>query len=159
VLSQIEGVIGSPHNDLITGSNASLETFRPAAGNDTVNAGGGDDLLRFDASSSAVTVVFTAPGTGTASGQGDDVFTGVEAIVGSSGNDTVVGSSGEELLRGNAGNDSLDGGAGGGDRADYRSAGAGVVVSLLTNRASGGDGTTRWPASRTSTARSAMATR
>ncbi|WP_088285346.1 calcium-binding protein [Ideonella sp. A 288] len=138
-LVDIEGVIGSAQNDSITGSAAALNYFWPGLGNDTINAGDGIDLLAYDSQNTPVTVSFSAPGTGTATGLGTDVFTGVEFIVGGRGNDTVTGSTDGEAMRGNQGDDSLDGGDGI-DRADYRLANGSVTVSLVTGSSSGADG-------------------
>jgi Ca2+-binding RTX toxin-like protein len=132
-------VIGGSGNDAITGNDAAVNWFWPGLGDDTVDGAGGDDFIAYDNQGAAITLTFTSPGTGTATGMGTDSFTNVERAVGGNANDTFTGSSGDEVLRGGPGNDSLNG-AGGTDWVDYFTATSGVTVDLATNRASGGHG-------------------
>ncbi|EYD71491.1 Alkaline phosphatase [Rubellimicrobium mesophilum DSM 19309] len=87
------------------------------AGQDTLDFGGGP----------AVVVSLTDPtrNKGTALG---DVYTGFEAIIGSSGADTLVGNGANNTLHGRDGADILDGGAG----ADRLEGGGGNDTYLLT---------------------------
>jgi Ca2+-binding RTX toxin-like protein len=128
VLVSIEAVWGSTQGDLLTGSTSN-NLFWANGGDDTVVGDAGFDLMAYDNQPTAVTVLFSAPGTGTSTGVGNDQFTGIEMILGSNGADSMVGSSGDETFRGNLGNDTLDGG-GGFDTVDYRLAPAGVRVDL-----------------------------
>ena len=87
-LSGIENVIGSDHNDVLTGnsSGSGQNTLSGGLGDDTlIGAGGNDTLL---------------------GGAGDDSLTGA------GGNDTLDGGDGNDTLDGGAGTDSLSGGAG-----------------------------------------------
>ncbi|WP_310473926.1 cadherin domain-containing protein [Sandarakinorhabdus sp.] len=107
----------------------------------------------FDEQALAITVTDAAESfTGTA---GNDVFAasdgsdwtvsglgGNDTLSGNSGNDSIFGGTDNDLLAGNGGNDLLDGGDGR-DTASYRTAAAGVTVSLAiaTAQATGGAGT------------------
>ncbi|MFO1329537.1 MAG: calcium-binding protein [Rubrivivax sp.] len=137
----IEAVWSTTGNDTLTGNNADLNLFWPNLGNDIVDGGDGNDFIAYDGTTqnTAVTVVFTGVGSGTAVGLGTDTFSGIEGVFGSNAGDVITGHDGGEYIRGGPGNDTLDGG-GGIDRTDYRRAPAGVVVSLLAGSASGGDG-------------------
>ncbi len=119
ILISIEEIIGSAHDDHLSGTNAN-ETLIGGAGNDTLTGGGGADVLDggagfdtadYSTSSGAVNVNL---GTGAASGgdaQGDTLIS-IEAVIGSGGDDTLIGSSGNDLLSGGDGNDILSGDAG-----------------------------------------------
>ena len=84
-ISRIEDVVGSAHDDRITGDGAGNrltggageDTLRGAGGNDTLQGGGGDDHL-----------------------------------IGAGGDDTLAGGAGEDLLWGGAGDDRIEGGTG-----------------------------------------------
>ena len=136
VVSNIERIAGSRHDDALTGdSGANL--LKGRAGDDRLVGGGGDDrliggvgndrliggegadtldggagwdIIDYETSTSGVTVDLA---TGAASG-GDaegDVVSNVERIAGSRHDDALTGDSGENLLKGRAGDDRLDGGA------------------------------------------------
>ncbi|RDJ22282.1 hypothetical protein DWF00_24015 [Bosea caraganae] len=116
-------------NDQLTAADGDLDVDA-GAGNDTVTTGSGDDLVK--------------------GGAGDDVLDGGEgddALQGGDDNDRLVGGLGDDILIGGAGNDSLVGGEGndtlvggdGIDTADYSSETSGVVINLLTGKATGDD--------------------
>lgn len=133
------------YDDVLTGSNAAAadywEGFNLSAGNDTVIGGGGDDFISFGTSSKpGVKVTFTGVGQGTASDGGTDTFTGIEFVIGSSGNDLMLGAGGDETFAGLAGDDKLKGGAGGGDGVSYFFDHAGVAVDLQAGTAHDGYG-------------------
>src|SRR5581483_1134860 len=119
--------------------------FEGMGGDDTIT-GDGTALISYQSATDAVTVAFTAAGTGTATGDasvGTDTFSGVNAVRGSAFADTLTGSDGDEEFVGGAGNDSIDGGAGF-DRASYAplfddDATGGVAIDLGAGTA-GGDG-------------------
>jgi Ca2+-binding RTX toxin-like protein len=145
VLISIEGLIGSPFADILTG-DAQDNTLQGELGNDIMDGGAGFDTVRY-ASSPAAVIVNLAAGTGTG-GQGADVLTGFEAIFGSGFADTLIGNSakntltgfdGDDLLAGGPGDDTLDGSAGT-DYADYSAASGGMTVNLATKTSSGPDG-------------------
>jgi Ca2+-binding RTX toxin-like protein len=72
---------------------------------------------------------------------GNNVLTGLEdndSLKGGGGSDTLYGDSGSDTLKGGGGADTLNGGSGV-DTASYAGSSAGVVVSLITDTAGGGD--------------------
>lgn len=122
-------------NQAWTGSSQS-DLFEDGGGNDTYNGGSGEDVFLFGASSSGddsiiggsgirdvldysamtqAVVVSLFAGTATGLGIGSDVFSGIEWVVGGSGNDSILGNADANVLEGGAGNDTLNG-AGGLDR-------------------------------------------
>ncbi len=103
-------------DDTIVGSDRN-ERFILRQGNDTLDGGGGWDMLRYDRSDvSGVTVNF---GTGVATGMWDGEsfthsFSNIEAVRGSRlGNDTFIGSDADEYFDAREGDDTIN--AGGGD--------------------------------------------
>eukprot|EP00581_Thalassiosira_minuscula_P022735 CAMPEP_0184416812 /NCGR_PEP_ID=MMETSP0738-20130409/9759_1 /TAXON_ID=385413 /ORGANISM="Thalassiosira miniscula, Strain CCMP1093" /LENGTH=768 /DNA_ID=CAMNT_0026776337 /DNA_START=64 /DNA_END=2367 /DNA_ORIENTATION=+ len=107
---------GTEFADSILGSDRN-ERFILMAGNDTLDGGGGWDVLRYDRSDVPDGVMVNLA-TGTATGTWDgDAFThtisNVEEVWGSrTGNDTLTGDDGDNYLRGRGGDDSLLGGLG-----------------------------------------------
>ncbi len=110
--------------DTIIGSDA-RERFILLGGNDTLNGGGGNDLVRYDRSGISAVSVDLEAGVATGSHQGtafSHTLLNVESIRGSrNGQDTLTGSAadnqinaygGNDLLTGGAGNDTIYGGAG-----------------------------------------------
>lgn len=117
----IEGLIGSAHNDDLFGDE----------NNNRLEGGAGDDDLR---------------ATGTATDGGNIINSdtllggdGNDLLRGSDGGDSLDGGNGDDVLRGNGGNDTLNGGFGT-DLVSYLNATSAVNVSLLSGFASGGDG-------------------
>ena len=84
-ISRIEDVVGSAHDDRITGDGAG-NRLTGGAGDDTLRGGGGNDTLQ--------------------GGAGDD------HLIGAGGDDTLAGGAGEDLLWGGAGDDRIEGGTG-----------------------------------------------
>lgn len=178
-LIAIENLIGGAGNDTLTGDdganilygNAGNDTLNGGggndrlfggAGNDALNGGDGSDIADYTGEAGAVIASLTS-GTATGATSGNDTLTGIEHLIGGSGNDTLTGDGGgnilvggsgndtliglagddylsgeigDDTLRGGAGNDTLNGGAGS-DTADYSDDTAGVVASLLTGKATG----------------------
>jgi Ca2+-binding RTX toxin-like protein len=135
----IQRIRATSNNDSVTGTSND-EVFDLLGGNDTLNAGGGFDRLRYDQGIVWDLVVdFVDVGAGTATGWIDwrgDVstfshsFTGVEYIDGSINADVINGSGGNETLRGRGGNDTINGNGGndtilGDDGGDWLDGGAG----------------------------------
>ncbi|ETX26650.1 calcium-binding protein, partial [Roseivivax isoporae] len=140
---------GTDGDDRILGSDRA-ERFILRAGNDTLDGGGGVDLLRFDRGqiSGGVTVDLAA---GTARGVWDgEAFahgvrnieevrgsrTGADAIAGSAAGERIEGGGGNDTLSGRGGDDRLEGQEGddrifGGDGSDRLDGGAGndTIVS------------------------------
>lgn len=100
-ISGVETVLSGGGNDTITSSGA----------NETLNAGGGQDLLDLSASGAPITVDL-AGGTANGASIGVDTLAGFEQVQGGAGADSIVGDANNNLLIGNAGSDTLIGGAG-----------------------------------------------
>lgn len=136
-LSEFEGVFGSAFDDVITGATTN-DYLRGNRGNDTIDGGTGIDRVDYQSATGAVSVsLLLGASTGA---DGNDVLVGIEDVTGSAFDDTLIGDNNANTLRGVGGDDTLNGG-GGTDRADYISATGGVNVSLMTNQATGADGT------------------
>jgi len=131
--------------DVITGSDRD-ERFILLGGNDTLNAGGGFDQLRYDRSNVGAVDVNLATGIATGTYDGvafTDAISGVEAVNGSrEGDDTLTGDGLDNRLDGRGGNDRLFGGGGndfilGGSGNDSIYGGDGFdgigIASLLEN--------------------------
>jgi Ca2+-binding RTX toxin-like protein len=88
-LANFQVVIGSHHDDTITGDGTTAVSYADATG--------------------PVTVDLSA---GTATGDGNDTLSGIVNVTGSSHDDTITGDSNDNVLYGNGGNDYLTGGAG-----------------------------------------------
>ena len=144
ILSNIENVVGSRHDDALSGDagpnrlagGPGHDRLEGGPGADTLSGGPGNDVAVYAGSAAAVTVNL---GTGTATG-GDaagDSFESVEDLIGSAHDDTLTGDAGHNVLAGRAGADRLDGGDGI-DTADYSGADTGVTVSLQNGQGSRG---------------------
>ncbi|MCA3287398.1 MAG: VCBS repeat-containing protein [Roseomonas sp.] len=120
------------------------------AGRNTLDGGAGDaDWASYAPALFAVTVNL---GAGSSAGaQGQDSLTGIENILGGSGDDSLVGDGNANVLAGGNGADSLSGGAGndslagnGGvdlvSYAELTAATQAVTVDLITQRATGAVG-------------------
>jgi Ca2+-binding RTX toxin-like protein len=103
-LQSIEGVVGSPFGDTLTGDSASNDVLG-FGGDDAMFGAGGFDYLRFDFAS-GVTADLSV---GSATGEGDDTFTGFEAIVGSRSGDSLTGKRGANEIFGLQGSDEIAG--------------------------------------------------
>ena len=112
-----DNLVGGAGNDLLIGG----------LGNDNLDGGTGFDTASYSTATAAVTVSLA---TRTSSrGAGNDSFTSIENVIGSSFNDTLTGDSNANTLEGGAGNDTLSGGAGN-DTVSYAGAASGVTVTL-----------------------------
>ncbi len=157
-LVAIEDVIGSAHDDTLTGSSAASR-LTGGDGADTVDGGAGSDVLRGDAGADtldggadfdlvsyadstkgvSVNLATGIGGGGTAFG---DHLASIEAVTGSAYADALIGDGAANTFRGGAGADHLDGGAGAGvDTATYADSTVGVSVNLATGAGSGGTAT------------------
>ncbi|MCA3590034.1 MAG: tandem-95 repeat protein, partial [Methylocystis sp.] len=140
------------------------DTIAGGPGADSVDGGDGFDTISFEASN-----IFVRADIQSRVGQGGhaqgDIYTNIEAILGSAYSDLLYGNTGGNRIDGGAGNDLIAGRAGadtllgglnddtldGGEGADYLDGGAGsdtvdystsvgpVTVSLLSGVVSGGD--------------------
>lgn len=96
---------GAGGNDIILGE-AGNDTLAGSLGNDIVNGGSGLDRASYANSATPVRVSLT---TNFATGEGSDVFFGIENLTGSNFNDGLIGSSLANLISGSGGADSLQG--------------------------------------------------
>ncbi|WP_373987441.1 hypothetical protein [Duganella sp. BuS-21] len=145
-LTNINFVIGSAHNDTITGGTAGqLEGFEGGAGDDVINGGDVTDTINqtnnnvamYHHSASAVAIDLQA-GTADGESSGHDMLVNITMVRGSTHDDTLTGSDSglTEILSGEGGDDTIDGG-GGMDIASYDFASSAVNVQL----GGSGDGT------------------
>jgi Ca2+-binding RTX toxin-like protein len=162
-LAGIENLVGSAHNDDLTGG-AGRNSLTGNAGDDTLDGGDGNDALRgeagadvlqggtgvdmafYDGGSQAVTINLAA-GTGTGGDAEGDTLSGIESLFGTDFADRLTGDAGTNLLRGSSGDDILAGlggadqldGVTGIDTATYGNSAAAVQVSLASGTGTGGD--------------------
>jgi len=127
-LTNIEDLIGSNFNDLLTGTGGN-NVFTGLAGDDLLNGGGGIDTASYSTATAGVTVNLGLAASQNTVAAGFDTLVSIENLIGSNFNDTLLGNGGNNVLEGLAGNDVLNGG-GGSDTALYSSATAGVTVNL-----------------------------
>lgn len=149
-LVSIEGVGGSEFDDQLTGSETNenfgggagndvisaggdVDIIAPGPGNDTVDGGDGVDLLFYFFSTAPVQINLQ---NGTASGEGNDTFTGIEGTTDSTFADSVVGNDEGNLLLAGPGDDHVDG-AGGFDFVLYWFAGQPMDINLASHNATG----------------------
>jgi len=134
LFSLIEGVIGSGHDDVITGDSARNE-LSGGNGNDVLNGAGGKDMLNGQGGKDTVN-----------GGDGNDrLILGGGNDIGNGGNqnDRISGGAGNDRLNGGAGNDDLKGGGGddwlnGGSGDDVQNGGGGADVFVFQTE-HGGD--------------------
>lgn len=165
---QVNELRATMMDDTIIGSNKD-ERFILMAGDDSVNGGGGTDMLRYDRSGVDAVNVDLSAGTATGSwlgmsfthtisaiedvrgsrDQGDTLVgnAGANMLDGRGGADDLSGKNGADELIGGDGNDNLNGGRGGDildggngiDTARYDSATAAVRVNLLNSAVNTGE--------------------
>ena len=114
-LSGIEELIGSLMADRFTGSDGD-EQFSGLRGNDTINGGGGFDIVMYDRdleNGGRLGVnVNLATGIATDGWGNTDRLLNVEAVVGTARNDTLVGNTRDNRFQGGDGVDVFNGGLG-----------------------------------------------
>jgi Ca2+-binding RTX toxin-like protein len=128
---------GDDGNDVIHGG-AGGDWISGGNGDDTLDGGSGSDFVDYGDATGAMIVNLV---TGFASGQGVDVLSNIEGVVGGIYDDSITGSDGAEYLGGAAGNDSLHGGGGddqlnGGPGDDLLDGGSGIDVASYASSAS-----------------------
>ena len=147
VLRAIHSLIGSAHDDRLTGDGGN-NNLDGRAGADILDGGGGEDTAIYSDSPLPVTVDLTRTGPQISHGHADgDTLTNIENLVGSDHADRLTGTAQGSHLVGGPGDDTLHGGAGadsfipgpgadtvhgggGIDALDLRRSDAGVVVRL-----------------------------
>ena len=162
VTNNADTIYGFGGNDDIFGLGGN-DYILGGAGADDINGGTGTDTASYTDSAVGVTVNLES-GLGFGGTAEDDTLTSIENLTGSShddfligndgnnvltgledndilkgggGSDTLYGDSGSDTLKGGGGADTLNGGSGV-DTANYAESDAAVVVSLITDSASGG---------------------
>ena len=157
-ISNIEGIRGTQYADTMLGDAGDVNYFQGLAGNDTIDGGGGYDIVDYSkdaehGGSAGVTVnLDSVSHLGVAAGQATDGFgdtdtlSNIEAIRGTDQADTIYAGSNGLDFQGLAGNDTLVGGVGI-DTANYANdAGyggtGGVTVDLGAGTATDGFGST-----------------
>jgi len=150
--ASIEGLLGTNTNDTLSGNEThnwlsggagsdllaggfGNDTLIGGAGNDTLNGGAGLDWISFEGLAAGVNVNLQ---TGVVTGDGTDVVSSIEGVIGTGFADTIVGGAGNDTIEGGAGSDSLAGGAGSADLVSYLSvANGGVSVDLSSSNKTG----------------------
>ena len=126
----IERLAGTAQDDLLRG-NASDNVFFGTNGSDSINGGGGRDLLSYEWSAGPTGYdISLLLGTASDGGGGIDALSGIRDVRGSlqsdtitggssgnrleglSGDDNLIGSGGDDTLIGGRGNDTMSGGSG-----------------------------------------------
>jgi Ca2+-binding RTX toxin-like protein len=130
-----ERLVGSRFDDWLIG-DARDNSFIGLLGADTILGGPGNDSVKYNWLPDPVVVDLLH---GSARGQGTDVLTAIESVIGTTGNDVITGDLGDNTLSGLAGADVIDGLAGndaleGGSDRDHLDGGPG------TDRLNGEDG-------------------
>ena len=145
-LINIENLIGSAHNDRLTGDNKS-NVIEGGAGDDRLDGGGGNDTASYAGASGGVTVDLSNSSAQNTGGAGSDTLSNFENLAGSDHDDILTGDNNANSLWGGAGADSLTGGGGadhlyGGDGDDTLNGGGGndwlkgeAGADVLTGRA------------------------
>ena len=142
----IDAVVGSAGSDSLLGDGQANwlgggdgdDAIVADAGNDTLSGGLGDDNLDGGAGFDIVSYVSATNGvtvnlaSGQATGEGTDVLTAVEGVIGSRFNDSLVGNAANNLLNiGSGGRDSVVGGTGF-DTVSFANLGSGVNVNMVS---------------------------
>jgi Ca2+-binding RTX toxin-like protein len=122
-------IYGGLGTDYLYG-DAGEDSLFGGLGNDTLDGGAESDILNYETETTAIKVIMTAAGGGTAvgSGIGSDTFTSLETIISGSGGDTFYTAAGSETIGTGVGNDIIYASAGwdlysGGDGEDVVSYG------------------------------------
>ena len=145
LLIGIENLIGSRFSDVLRGADGpnSLDgglgddSLIGGKGDDTLIGGGGIDTADYSGSAAATSVDLSVT-SGQITGQGTDVLSGIENLLGSQFGDHLKGDAGANRLDGGLGDDVLTGGLGddtlvggsGQDTASYAGAASAVSVDL-----------------------------
>lgn len=114
VLSGAEGndiIYGRAGNDNISGGDGDDVIYEIYGGTDTIDGGAGIDTLDYSGLSSYRLTLNLQTGTQSDnySTPSNDTITGIENVIGGSGNDTITGNNDANLLKGGSGNDVLYG--------------------------------------------------
>jgi Ca2+-binding RTX toxin-like protein len=130
-------LVGGGGNDSLQGGDGD-DLLDGSSGADDISGGSGNDTVDYSLRSAPVSVSLDDQPNDGEAGEGDNVHSDVDSIVGGAGNDHLVGDAGPNNIQGGPGNDTIDGGLGadnmaggpGIDTVDYSSRTAPVTVTL-----------------------------
>jgi Ca2+-binding RTX toxin-like protein len=111
-------LFGGPGNDTEDGGDGTdalggdPDGFDTDGGADILNGGPGTDSVDYYEWGGGVSVSLDGAADDGSPGEGDNVGSDIEQIVGSPGNDTLTGGPGPDVINGEQGNDVISGGAG-----------------------------------------------
>jgi hypothetical protein len=120
-------LLGAGGSDTLNGGSGNDE-LSGGAGNDRINGGAGIDCADYEIATSAVNVNLQ---TGRATGQGNDILTGIEDACTGIGRDVLTGSSGANVLSAGAGSDTLYGAAANDQVGDTLEGGTGTNTYVV----------------------------
>lgn len=132
--------LGGDGNDQLIGSTGAGSGFEfdfdrsdldGGAGADRFVGGPGADRVDYGGRTAGVTVTLDDQPNDGEAGEGDNLVSSIESVIGGAGPDSLTGGAGNEFLDGRAGNDTVDGGPGdddlvGGPGTDIIRGGTGV---------------------------------
>ena len=120
---------GGAGDDLLQGG-VGFDYLVGGPGNDTLQAGADVDLISYERATGGVTVSLAIAGPQTVGGgEGVDIITDAEGLIGGAFGDGLTGDAGGNFLEGRGGDDTIDGG-GGFDTVYFRFAAEGVKADL-----------------------------
>ena len=109
----LSGGLGADSLNGGTGPGSSVACGGAYTDADTIDGGGGSDLVSYSTRTANVTVTLGAGANDGEAGEGDNVQADVERITGGRGDDSLTGNSGLDRINGGNGDDDLFGGSGG----------------------------------------------
>jgi Ca2+-binding RTX toxin-like protein len=104
-LFNIQNLLGSSHDDTLTGNGNSVLEGGP--GNDILIGQGLNDTASYEHATAGVTVNLATAGQQNTGGAGTDTLTNIANLMGSHFNDTLTGNTGNNTFFGNGGNDTF----------------------------------------------------
>ncbi|HVI53372.1 MAG TPA: calcium-binding protein, partial [Candidatus Sulfotelmatobacter sp.] len=126
VIEGIATLIGTTAGDTFIGGSA--------AGSPVMDGSGGNNYIDYEYSATGVTVNLSATNTAGQVTVGNDVFTNIENVIGSTGNDTLIGDSHVNTFLAGSGNDVIEVGTASGN---YYDGGAGIDTISFANETAG----------------------
>lgn len=108
--SQANILSGAGGNDSLYGEDGN-DVLYGGAGADLIDGGAGFDTANYSDQAAALVIRLDGSACSGGDAQGD-TLSGIEQVIGGSGNDAITGDANANLLRGMNGNDTLDGGQG-----------------------------------------------
>ena len=111
VATSVENLTGGAGADTLTG-NAANNVLDGGLGADVLNGGAGTDTVTYASRTAAVTATIDGAANDGVAGEGDNVKTDIENLIGGAGADTLTGNAAANALFGGAGGDALNGSGG-----------------------------------------------